>query len=220
LALYGVSFTATYVAWDTVNNVGKTGDVVNHTLRWVKDGVSAAPANAAAEVDPTNAPGVYKVTLTAGEAQAICATLSGKSSSSGIAIMPITFTFERLPNVAPGAAGGLPTVDGSNGVLLSVGTGTGQLNPIAGQVAVGQNNDKNSYTLSSAGLDAIPIIDPGGVAGQTTFPRIVVALYRRFFDKATVTATQLRTYKDDGSTVNTTQVLADDGTTQTQGKAT
>jgi hypothetical protein len=220
VALYGVSFTATYVAWDTVNQVGKTGDVANHTLRWVKDGTSAAPANTPAEVDATNAKGVYKVTLTAGEAQAICGTLCGISSTAGISIIPITFAFERLPNVAPGAAGGLPTSDAANGVLLSVGTNPGQLNTLSGGVSVAQNLDKLGYSLADFGLDSIAINDPGSVASQTTLPKILVALYRRFFDKATVTATTLKTYKDDGTTVNTTQALSDDGTTQTQGKAT
>lgn len=74
--------------------------------------------------------------------------------------------------------------------------------------------------LQPSGLDAISISDPGGLAGQTTFPKILVALYRRFFKKATVTGSQLKTYADDDATVNTTQALSDDGTTQTQGHAT
>lgn len=40
-----------------------------------------------------------------------------------------------LPSVAPGTTGGLPTVDSANGVKISVGTGTGQLNVSSGQVA-------------------------------------------------------------------------------------
>lgn len=37
-----------------------------------------------------------------------------------------------LPNATAGASGGLPTVDGSNGVKISVGTGTGQVNLASG----------------------------------------------------------------------------------------
>lgn len=39
-----------------------------------------------------------------------------------------------LPNVAPAASGGLPTVDSANGVKFSVGTGAGQISAVAGVV--------------------------------------------------------------------------------------
>ena len=110
MAIYGESLTIQYIAWDTVNNVPKTGDASNHTLRWVKDGTAAAPTNSPSEVDATNAPGVYKVTLTATETQCWVGTLCGKSSTSGVAIMPLTLTFERLPTAAPGSSGGLPVI--------------------------------------------------------------------------------------------------------------
>lgn len=41
---------------------------------------------------------------------------------------------QALPAAAPGSLGGLPTVDASNGVAISVGTGTGQLNISTGKV--------------------------------------------------------------------------------------
>ncbi|HPZ14944.1 MAG TPA: hypothetical protein PLK04_12070, partial [Bacillota bacterium] len=110
MAIYGESLTIQYIAWDTVNNVPKTGDASNHTLRWVKDGTAAAPTNSPSEVDATNAPGVYKLTLTASETQCWVGTLCGKSSTSGVVIMPVTLTFERLPTAAPGSSGGLPVI--------------------------------------------------------------------------------------------------------------
>lgn len=110
MAIYGESITIQYIAWDTVNNAPKTGDATNHTLRWVKDGTAAAPTNSPSEVDATNAPGVYKLTLTASETQCWVGTLCGKSSSSGVVIMPITLTFERLPTAAPGDTNGLPII--------------------------------------------------------------------------------------------------------------
>lgn len=76
---------------------------------------------------------------------------------------------------------------------------------------------KTGYALAAAGLDAVTATDPGGVA--STFPQMVVALWRRFFKKTTMTSTQIKTYGDDGSTVRTTQTISDDGTTQTQGAA-
>lgn len=110
MAIYGESLTIQYIAWDTVNNVPKTGDASNHTLRWVKDGTAAAPTNAPSEVDAANAPGLYKLTLTATETQCWVGTLCGKSSTSGVVIMPLTLTFERLPTAAPGSSGGLPVI--------------------------------------------------------------------------------------------------------------
>lgn len=77
-----------------------------------------------------------------------------------------------------------------------------------------------AVVLGATGLDAIAVTDPGGVAGQTTLPKMIIALWRRFFKKATMTSSQLKTYADDGTTVNTTQALTDDGTTQTEGAAT
>ena len=111
MATRNVSMTITYLAWDTSADGGKTGDVGNHTLRWVKDGTSSAPTNSASEVDATNAPGIYKITLTATETNANIGVLCGKSSTANIVVMPITIQFERLPDAAPDAAGGLVISD-------------------------------------------------------------------------------------------------------------
>jgi hypothetical protein len=88
-----------------------------------------------------------------------------------------------------------------------------------GAVTIGTNNDKTGYTLSAAGLDQIAVSDPGAPANVTTIPKMIVALWRRFFKKSTLTATQLKTFADDNATVNSTQTVSDDGTTQTQGAA-
>jgi hypothetical protein len=93
----------------------------------------------------------------------------------------------------------------------------GAVASVAAPVTVGTNNDKTGYALAPTGLDAIPATAPAGVA--TTFPQMVVALWRRFFAKTTLTASQLKTYANDGTTVLTTQSVSDDGTTQTQGAA-
>lgn len=121
MASRGQSITLTYIAWDTVNSVGKTGDVANHTLRWVKDGTSAAPTNTPTEVDAVNAKGVYKLAMTTAECTADIGVLAGVSSTAGIVIIPLTVTFEQLPTVAAGANGGLPTVNASNFVAGVVG---------------------------------------------------------------------------------------------------
>lgn len=77
--------------------------------------------------------------------------------------------------------------------------------------------NKTGYSLAATGLDAITATRPTGKA--TTFPQMLVQLFYRFFGKATQTATQLKTYGADGTTVVTTQTVSDDGTTETQGEA-
>ena len=116
MASRGQSLVITYLAWDTAGNAGKTGDAANHTLRWITDGNSAAPAGSPAEIDSANAPGVYKLALTAGECTCNVGVLSGSSSTSNVVIIPLTITFEQLPVPVAGSNGGLPTVDADNHV--------------------------------------------------------------------------------------------------------
>jgi len=89
MALKGTQITVAFTAWDTANNVAKTGDSGNFTLRVIKDGSSATPTNSASEVDSTNCPGIYKITLTSTEMSADTVTLAGKSSTSGVVILPV-----------------------------------------------------------------------------------------------------------------------------------
>jgi hypothetical protein len=98
-----VSTTLVYMAYNPSTGAYVTGDVANHTLRLVKDGTSAAPTNAAAEVDAVNAPGAYKVTLTAAETQFGTVWLGGKSSTANVVILPVIVTFEILPTALSGA---------------------------------------------------------------------------------------------------------------------
>lgn len=118
---------------------------------------------------------------------------------------------------------------------LAISTVTGAVGSVAGNVGgsiggsvngnvdgnvtgtVGSVVTKTGYSLAATGLDAIAVTDPAGVAD--TFPKMIVQLWRRFFKKSTLTATQLKTYADDGTTVRTTQTVSDDGTTETQGAA-
>lgn len=62
-----------------------------------------------------------------------------------------------LPDVNTAKFGGT-TVTGRDvgaSVLLSNGTGTGQITLTSGNVTVGTNNDKSNYALSAAGVDAV-----------------------------------------------------------------
>jgi hypothetical protein len=164
MASRGQSIVVTYVAWDTVNNVGKTGDVANHTLRWIKDGTAAAPTNAASEIDATNVPGVYKITLTTAECTCDSGTLAGKSSTANISIMPKDVTFEQLPTAAPGATNGL-------GILSATGAIPSNVTQINGSLTNGNNATlslkKISVTNSDFGEYAIDIstTNAGGGGG-------------------------------------------------------
>ncbi len=87
--------TVNIVCWDTANNAGKTGDASNITVRGVRDGTLFTPSDPSiTQVDSTNLPGVYKVSLTAGENNGTFLTLGGKSSSTGCVIIPVSWSNE------------------------------------------------------------------------------------------------------------------------------
>ena len=110
------------------------------------------------------------------------------------------------------AMGAVASVTGNVG-----GNVVGSVGSVTNPVTAGTVSDKAGYALAATGLDAIPITAPAGVA--STFREIVVQGWRRMFKKATMTATQMVTYADDGTTPLTTQAVSDDGETQTQGAA-
>lgn len=78
-------------------------------------------------------------------------------------------------------------------------------------------SDKTGFKLASDGLDSVSTTGPNGVAAN--FREMIVAVWRKWFGKQTMTTTTLTTYRDDGTTAATEQTLSDDGTTQSQGKA-
>lgn len=294
MATRGIAHDVKFIAWDTTNNVGKTGDAANITMRWIKSTTSAAlTTTTVTEVDSTNCPGVYRVALSATETDTDIGTLAGKSSTANISIIPVTIQFERLPDAAPTAAGGVldttringvsttsvttvnanigttqpvnfsgtgasalaksdlnsilgtaltetagqiaaafkkffnvatPTgtvnsipdaVAGATGGIAIVGSNMGSVASVTAGVTVTTNNDKTGYGLASTGLDSIATTAPAGVASN--FREMLVAVWRRYYKKATMTSTQIKTYADDGTTVITTQTVSDDGTTQTVG---
>lgn len=74
---------------------------------------------------------------------------------------------------------------------------------------------KTGYKLASDGLDTVATTAPAGVASD--FREMMVQLWRRFFKKSTLTATELKTYADNDADVLTTQTVSDAAGTQTQG---
>ena len=134
-----------------------------------------------------------------------------------------TLTYEALQ-----ADGTVRTVAGTS--IPEIGT-TGYYTVVDAAVVTGDNalvNDGNGIIgggqenppviLSSDGLDGVSVVEPSGLA--TNFREQMVQLYRRFFGKAELSVTQIKTYKEDGSTVATTQAITETSTLQTQGEAT
>lgn len=127
MPIRGVALSIQYTAWDNGALAPKTGDVANHTLRVIKDGVLTVPTNTPTEIDATLVPGEYNLNLTSTEMLADAVTVAGKSATSNVVIIPRKLLTEH---------GVLPTVQqGSAGALLTSGTGTAQLNVSGGNVA-------------------------------------------------------------------------------------
>ena len=128
----------------------KTGDVGNHALRIVEDGVVGTIAASPAEIDATNAPGIYKVAITAAENTADVVTLCGKSSTSGVTISPSTWT--NISNVT--AIDGLDMAPTHTGTVKA-GTTSGviKLQNIVGETALSSVNDfyKDRFMLFVTG---------------------------------------------------------------------
>ena len=109
MAYKNTAVTVCIQAWDVINGVGKTGDSANFTLRGVGDGSEFTPSSpSTTEVDSVNLPGVYKVSLTAGENNYSHVLLGGISSTAGIVIRPIQWTNEAT------------TLDEANGAETSL----------------------------------------------------------------------------------------------------
>lgn len=119
----------------------KTG--LSPTVTLSKNGGSfASPSGAVSEIGS----GWYKVAGNATD-NATLGPLALHATSAGadptdvvfpvVAFDPLVATnlgLSALPTASPAASGGLPTTDASNGVKLSVGTGTGQVNLGSGKV--------------------------------------------------------------------------------------
>jgi len=177
MATRGAAFTATFMALDSATGRPKTGDSANITPRICKDGTSAAlTTGTVAEVDSTNFKGVYSVSVSATEADVGEVVVGGVSSTSGIDIVPTTYQMERLPDAAPGANGGVPTVDGNNNVHgVQPGTGTGQLNPSGGKVpATIASGDYSGNTVQTGDAYAYLTTNLGALgANLTALPALV-----------------------------------------------
>ena len=158
-------------AFDSTTNLPKTGDSANLTAYVSKDygSVTVLGDTSATEMDSTNAKGYYLFDLTQSETNADCLMFSAKSSTANIVVIatpavcytvPANFTAASIDSNGRvdviKIAGTTQTArDIGASVLLSSGTGTGQVSLSSGTVTVGTNNDKTGYALSSGGVQAI-----------------------------------------------------------------
>lgn len=166
---------------------------------------------------PTTTVGLTGTTISTGQT---ITSVSGAVGSVTGAVGSVTGAVGSVTgNVGGNVVGSVGSVSGAVGSVTGNvgGNVVGSVGSVSSGVTVTTNNDKSNYVLASTGLDSITTTAPSGVA--STFPQMVNQLWRRFFKKATMTSTQLKTYADDGTTVITTQTLSDDGTTQTEGAA-
>ena len=153
-------------AFDATTNVPKTGDAANITAYVSKDygTVTVLADTSATEMDATNAPGYYLFDAAQGETNADCLLVSAKSATANIKVIgapAVIYTRPQTGWLAPATAGRTLVVD-ANGladanmvkmgptgsgtaqtardigasVLLSNGTGTGQVKLASGYVAI------------------------------------------------------------------------------------
>lgn len=225
--------------FDTATGLGKSGDAANITLYVSKDNgaVTALADTSATEMDATNAKGVYVFDVSQTETNADYNVFTGKSSTSGIGVAP-QFIYTRAPN------SGLLSID-SNGrvdvikvagttqtardlgasVLLSTGTGTGQLDFTSGVVKANVTQNAGSAITSASGIQEVKVastataaiaaiadglldrdMSTGTDSGSTTVRTMRQAL-RFIRNKWSISGTTLTVCKEDDSTSSWTAAL-------------
>jgi hypothetical protein len=133
----------------------KTGDVGNHAMKVIGDGTLGGITASPAEVDATNAPGIYKIALSAAENNYDFVTVAGKSSTSGVTISPISWTNtanveaingnEDVPVIQEAGALAMQT-----GELLS-GSTTGLLKAASGTLSSVDDFYNNRFLIFTSG---------------------------------------------------------------------
>lgn len=171
-------------AFDATSNVPKTGDSANIAAYVSKDfgAVTQLTDTSATEMDATNAPGYYLFDISQTETNADCLLISGKSSTANIKVIgaPATiFTFPTTGILAPATSGRTLVVDASGladanmvkmgptgsgtaqtardigtSVLLSSGTGTGQVSLSSGLVDITQTAADKAWSTAARTLTA------------------------------------------------------------------
>lgn len=207
-AKYGVQTTFYFALEDIADAEAPFTGVAPLTADiWLsKDGGAAANASNAF-VAVSN--GVYTWTATAGELQATRLIVNVYDATASAIFKPITVLI--LCKMALGQLD-IDASQISNGDALKLtGIGTGYGMKLSGA----------STALYHNGFDQVEGSEPTAApVAAASYGAILQFLKRRFFNKRTQTATTQTQYKDDSATVTWTATVADDGSTQTVGKAT
>lgn len=161
-------------AFDATTNVPKTGDAANITAYVSKDygAVTVLGDTSATEMDATNAPGYYLFDGTQSETNADTILVSGKSSTANIKIIGAPATiFTDPPNktsMSIDSNGRLDVIkvagttqtarDIGASVLLSSGTGAGQLDFTSGVVKANATQWVGG-TIPAVNVTGVPLVD-------------------------------------------------------------
>ncbi|MFZ1793242.1 MAG: hypothetical protein WAU96_07465, partial [Anaerolineae bacterium] len=175
MAVKNKPITATFSVVDVSTGLGKTGDTANLTIKLVRDGVVAAPTNAPVEVDAINAPGTYKIALTASEMNCDAIRVAGKSSTANVQVIPCDVPIQSIDvNVA--SFGGNASIATSAGLTGLVGA---SIEAIGSDMTAGEN-----LKYAFANTDALPVPkDPGIItsfAGDFRDGERVPAIFAQF----------------------------------------
>ena len=164
MALRARATTVDYFAYNTSNGTPAVGDGSNHTVYILVDNSTPVQyTGTITEVDSTNLPGLYRISLTSGHTDGYKITVYVRSSTSNVLIHPVEFFTEdgrldaavssRLPNgnvTVGGYASGMSPAE----QVLST-PANKLLTNSNGHVTVATNNDKSGYSLQTSEHTAI-----------------------------------------------------------------
>lgn len=206
---YGVAATFVFVFEDATDAEAPfTGTAPVAADIWVsKDG--AAPANATNGMTAVGN-GVYTWTATAAEMQASNLFVSVYDATASAIFKPVfmeVVTRLALSTLRLDAT----AVGGNTDALTLTAVGTGK--------AFNVNGATSSYNHNL--FDQSEVAEPSAApADIATFKEIFQFLKRRWRNKHTASSTELKVYKDDATTVLSTQALANSGSLQSVGETT
>jgi hypothetical protein len=177
------------------------------------------------KTDGTGSASSARVTGVAGQVISVASTIPvgdrPDSTFTAFIYKSVNYPYATVAGYATGQAPLQPAVAGRTVGVSAGGAVTTDI--YTAIISAPTVNAVPAYMIPT-GLDAVSVTAPTGVA--TTFPQMVVQVWRRFFAKTekvadTSTTGTIKTYAANGTTVVTTQAYTDDGNgNQTQGAAT
>lgn len=181
-----------------------TGALAAGDVKVSKDG--GAEANIGTLPTQLGATGIWIFALSAAELS--CATLTihlkkGASTAEQVWTVETNFVAGRMDINATALGGNTPALN-----LTSVGTGN----------ALALNSTTAPYQTNL--FTTVELAEVSGAPGATnSFGAMIQYLFARFFQLVTQTSTTQSIFKKDSTTALTNETVADDGVTQSKGKA-